>query len=197
MAIALINDAMAFAIERHGPQMYGQKPYHVHLMDTVNVLRRFFDWEALPQEFVNAAWLHDVIEDTETTREEIERAFGQTVGTLVWAVSNEPGANRAIRHALTYPKVRETMGAINVKLADRIANLEQSVSHDRFGRPPQNLFWMYNKEWGSFQRELRTRCAGESAEAALMWSYLDDLFREGHRKADKYKDLKTFGGDVG
>lgn len=187
---------MVFAVGRHGAQMYGQKPYHVHLLDAVHVLRRFYDWELLPQEFVDATWLHDVIEDTPTTRPEVEAAFGPRVGALVHAVTNEPGPNRATRHALTYPKVRDTDGAINVKLADRVANMEQSVSHDRYGRPPQNLFWMYVKEWVGFQTELRGRCRGEGPEAALMWGHLDALVEDGRRKAKLFKDLKAFKGEV-
>ena len=197
MAIELISPAAAFALERHKGQTYGKsKPYHVHLFDGVGVLRRFVDWEALPQEFVDAAWLHDVVEDTPTTLNEVEAAFGPRVAELVNAVTNEPGPNRKERHAKTYPKVISTDGAIIVKLADRIANVEQSVSYDRYGRPPQNLFWMYVKEWDEFQRMLRGKCRGEGLTGMTMWSYLVELMDEGHEKARALKDAKAFRGEV-
>lgn len=196
MAIILIGKAALFAIERHGAQLYGRKPYHVHLNDAVGVLRRFIDWDDLPQEFIDATWLHDIIEDTETTRAEIEALFGARVAELVHAVSNEPGPNRKARHALTYPKVRSVDRAITVKLADRIANVEQAVSHDRFGRPPQGLFWMYAKEWDEFQRELRGRCLGEGEPEIAMWEYLIELMQEGHEKGKKFKEMKAWRGDV-
>lgn len=196
MARELIGKASQFAITRHGAQMYGSRPYHVHLCDVAQVLRRFFDWEELPQEFIDAAWLHDTIEDTETRRWEIEAEFGHRVADLVFAVTNEPGANRKEKHAKTYPKIRDTENAITIKLADRIANLEQTVSHDRFGRPPQKLFWMYAKEWDDFQKELRGRCKGEGPTERLMWEYITEIMDEGRRKAEKLKDLKTFRGEI-
>lgn len=196
MATTLIGKAALFAIERHGEQLYGRKPYHVHLNDAVGVLRRFIDWDDLPQEFVDATWLHDIIEDTKTTREEISVLFGSRVAELVHAVSNEPGPNRKARHALTYPKVRSIDRAITIKLADRIANVEQAVSHDRFGRPPQNLFWMYAKEWNEFQKELRNCCLGEGEVESAMWQYLSELMHEGHEKGKLFKEKKAWRGEV-
>ena len=168
----------------------------MHLCDAVNVLRRFFDWEELDQDFIDATWMHDVLEDTPTKRWEIEAGFNQRVADLVYAVTNEPGANRKERHGKTYPKIRDTEGAITVKLADRIANLEQTVSHDRFGRPPSKLFSMYSKEWDDFQKELRGRCKGEGPTEKLMWEYIDEIIAEGNRKSEKLKSLKTFRGEI-
>lgn len=175
----VLNDAMLFAMNAHKEQTYGRKPYHVHLLDVVNVLRRFVDWDDLSQDMINAAWLHDVIEDTQTSYEEIKNKFGQQVADLVWAVTNEPGENRAERAKKTYPKIRNTSNAITIKLADRIANLEQCVSHDRIGRRPGGLFKMYLKEYPTFQEELRSRCRGEGATCRLMWEHIDSLFEEG------------------
>lgn len=192
MAESIINEAMKFAVDKHAAQKYGKKPYHVHLFDVVNVLRRFIDWEELPQALIDAAWLHDVVEDTDTPLFEIERVFGREVHDLVRAVTNEAGINRAERHAKTYPKIRETEGAIVLKLADRIANIEQSISHDRVGRPPSKLFGMYAKEWQSFQNELRGKCKGENENAKLMWKYLDGLMADGFRKEKQFKEFKEF-----
>ena len=165
--------------------MYGRKPYHVHLLDVIQVLRRFVEWDNLTQEMVDAAWLHDVVEDTDATVEEVKEKFGSRVAELVHAVTNEEGSNRKERHLKTYPKIRDTTGAIILKLADRIANMEQTVSHDRLGRRPGKLFNMYLKEWDGFQEALRGRCRGESATAVMMWEHLDKLFAEGEEKQRK------------
>ena len=61
-----------------------------------------------------ASWLHDVVEDTETKLKEVEEMFGPEVARLVSAVTNEDGPNRKVRHALTYPKIREA-GEKNAK----------------------------------------------------------------------------------
>lgn len=196
MANHLIGKSALFAIERHGDQKYGKKPYHVHLVDVVGVLRRFIEWDNLPQEYIDAAWLHDTIEDTSTTREEINVLFGKRVGDLVYAVTNESGMNREERHRKTYPKIRNIDHAITIKLADRIANVEQAISHDRFGRPPQKLFNMYLKEWDKFVEELKGKCTGEGDIEAMMWEYLVSLIEEGKEKLTRLKDFKSFNGEI-
>ena len=183
--VNLISEATHYAIKQHGNQKYGRKPYHVHLFDVVSVLRRFYDWSELPQPMVDAAWMHDVIEDTDKTYEEISFLFGAKTADLVFAVTNESGDNRKERHKKTYIKIRETDQAIILKLADRIANIEQSISFNRVGRRPHNLFFMYLKEWDDFQFELRGRCSGESLIATAMWNHLDMLFELGKKKIEK------------
>lgn len=182
MTTRILGEAMLFALERHDDQKYGRKPYHVHLLDVINVLRRFIDWDDLDQELVDAAWLHDVVEDTETRLEEIKARFGDRVAELVHAVTNEEGPTRKERTAKTYPKIRATSNALVIKLADRIANLEQCVSHDRLGRRPGRLFQMYLKEWDAFQEGLRGRCRGEGATCKLMWEHIERLIEEGRAK---------------
>lgn len=192
----LLSPAMHFAVRVHGNQKYGRKPYHAHLIDVVNVLRRFIDWDDLSQEMIDAAWLHDSIEDTDTTAAEIAALFGERTRELVVAVTNEQGENRKERHAKTYPKIRGVPGALLLKLADRIANIEQSISHNRVGRPPQKIFNMYLKEWNSFQEELKGRCEGEGEIEKMMWDYLTELMNEGIEKMQRFKSIKTFNGEV-
>lgn len=187
MATLLISEAAQFAIDRHGDQKYGRKPYHSHLMDVVGVLKRFVDWDELEQEMIDAAWLHDVVEDTETGLDEIFKEFGSRTGLLVRAVTNEPGRNRKERHIKTYPKIKDTDRAIILKLADRIANVENTISRDRFGRPPKGLFWMYVKDHDFFKEQLRGHCVGENETAAIMWDYLDELMQEGKEKHRRIK----------
>lgn len=191
MATKLISDATQFAIENHGDQKYGKKPYHSHLMDVVTVLRRFVDWDILEQEMVDAAWLHDVIEDTPVVSDIVFKKFGSRVGALVRAVTNEQGANRKERHLKTYPKIKDTFRAIVLKLADRIANVENTISRDRYGRPPKNLFWMYVKDHDFFVEQLRGKCNNDLAETEeMMWNYLDELMVEGKEKDRRIKDRR-------
>jgi hypothetical protein len=72
-----------------------------------------------------AIWLHDVVEDTDVKLRDIEENFGEEVALLVSAVTSEEGPSRRVRNALTYPKIRAAgPNAIRIKLADRIANVE-------------------------------------------------------------------------
>lgn len=187
MADRILGDAATFALKAHGVQRYGRKPYHVHLLDTVNVLRRFFEWDELPQAFVDAAWLHDTIEDTSTTAADIEHRFGPRVSELVIAVTNPDRliGDKATRVALLYSKIRDTSGAVNIKLADRIANVEQCISYGRVGRTPSRLFDKYSKAWPDFKRELKGLCRGEGYSAREMWDHLQMLIDLGDEEVER------------
>lgn len=164
--------AKFFATTKHGNQQYGGLPYTHHLMSVELVLRRFQEdverykkdgsaaVEADEECMLIAAWLHDVVEDTTTKVKEIAELFGDRVAELVGAVTNEPGPNRKVRAALTYPKIRSVPGAVRLKLADRIANVENGGK----------LVEMYAKEYEDFKRALYTKGQYED-----MWAHLDDL----------------------
>jgi len=139
---SLEMQARQFAEERHGVQLYGTRPYKVHLYTVRSILASFGYHDA----YAPAAWLHDVLEDTDTTREEIETNFGAQVAGLVWAVTGV-GKNRKARNASMYEKVRALPDAAVLKLADRIANVEAS-------KMDQGKLAMYEKEWPAFITEI-------------------------------------------
>lgn len=142
----LYERARKFAAERHASQMYGDQPYIVHLEAVREVLRwaGYEDGHSLSI----AAWLHDVVEDTETTIDEIRALFGENVADLVWAVTGV-GANRTERNASMYEKCRRCPRAVYLKLADRIANVEAARAND----PPK--LKMYQKEMFAFHHNLK------------------------------------------
>lgn len=150
----LEQDAREFAETRHATQRYGDRPYVVHLTAVREVLRSF----DLGGDLAIAAWLHDVLEDTATSREELRARFGADVDELVWAVTGV-GANRKERNASAYTKIRATPRAGYLKLADRIANVE--ASRDR----PDKLA-MYRSEQQRFEQAL------EGLGSEEMWNRL-------------------------
>lgn len=145
-----IKKAMELALKSHGDQKYGRCPYSKHLNDVVNCVERFgFKSEnALKDSFVEdlicAAWLHDSVEDTELTCEEIEKEIGASVADIVGRVTDEDGETREEKKAKTYPKIRGNFGATVVKLADRISNIESSFEGN------QAKFEKYVKEQDDF-----------------------------------------------
>lgn len=151
-----------YATIKHGDQKYGNLPYTHHYAGAESVLRRFPEPADEPEQLI-AIWLHDVVEDTKTKLKEIQELFGERVAELVGAVTNEAGANRKIRAALTYPKIRSTRGAVKLKLADRITNVEKGGT----------LVKMYAKEQEDFRRALYTQ-----GEHEAMWVYLENLLKE-------------------
>lgn len=155
----LVDQAREFAIKAHGDQRYGDEPYIVHLDAVANVLVEFGIRDGV---FLAGAFLHDVIEDTGVTRDDLAREFGFVVAGLVWVVTNEPGANRKERAAKTYPKIRRSGAeAVRLKLADRIANTHHSIV-----RGTRHLE-MYRKEFPAFHEALYR--AGECDD---MWERL-------------------------
>lgn len=158
-------EAVAFAIERHGNRMYGGLSYVTgHLVPVVDLLIRsgLGPLEA-------AGWLHDVVEDTNTTLDEVREQFGDGVADLVGAVTSEPGANREERNAATYPKIRAAgRNAVALKLADRICNVSACWANS-----DKRLF-MYAKEYPDFREALRV-VDQHGWEVGGLWNRLDRL----------------------
>lgn len=161
MSLAL-QAAQALAATAHEGQMYGDQPYTKHLAEVVGVLERF---KIDDTDLLVAGWLHDSVEDTDTTLETIELMFGRRVKDLVYRVTNEEGKNRKERHEKTYPKIQASDDAITLKLADRIANTEASILQNDEGKMK-----MYAKEYEGFKKKLYKRGTHDA-----MWRHLDFL----------------------
>lgn len=130
----LFNEARAFAVKSHGDQKYGVYPYAIHLGSVISILMRF-NVELSNAYHLNllvAAWLHDVLEDTEITRTELEEKFGNAVAEIVYTLSDNKGSSRTERKADFYKKIAKNEEAIIVKLADRISNVEFSIIHGNY-----------------------------------------------------------------
>lgn len=163
--------AQDFASIVHFGQNYGTYQYTHHLILVDHALGSFgFALDAEPHLFV-AAWLHDVIEDTSISYEQIVHGFGQKIGDIVYAVTNEAGKNRRERHEKTYPKIRANRDALVIKLADRIANVEFSRDTD------SGLLGMYRKEWPGFYEALFDPTETDQ-RVIRMWRHLGELLGE-------------------
>jgi (p)ppGpp synthase/HD superfamily hydrolase len=169
---ASIDEATRFAAARHGDQTYGNGLYTDHLAAAAAVAERF---GVRDPEVLAAVWLHDVIEDTvppgdeeaegrAALRTEIAGRFGPRTAALVWAVTDRPGRNRKARAALTYPAIAAEPGATQVKLFDRIANVEQGIAT----RSP--MLRMYVDEQPAFREALY-----REGENEALWKHLDEL----------------------
>lgn len=162
MINSLVEKAKCFAHAAHSNQMYGPYSYTKHLFDVVRVL----DNHDMKNDYIiAAAWLHDVLEDTNTTFEELMIDYGRNIARLVYAVTDEPGENRAERHARTHPKILAAgREATAIKLADRIANATFSKEHNH------SMLAMYQSEYPVFKQKLRI-----PGELKTLWASLDLL----------------------
>jgi (p)ppGpp synthase/HD superfamily hydrolase len=156
------DKAKEFAIAKHGAQKYGAHPYSYHLAQVSQVLNEF---GYLGDEAIAAAgWLHDVLEDTPTTYSMLASEFGNEVADIVFAVTSEPGKNRADRFRNTAPKIQSNKKALIVKLADRIANTEASLQTN------PKLYKMYLKEFPLFKELLYNP---QDVELMPLWNRLE------------------------
>lgn len=158
----VVDRARRLALAAHGEQRYGAEPYRVHLEHVEEVLMRFPHDDVMRA----AAWLHDTVEDTPLTLEEVAREVGDEVAAIVAAVTDEPGASRKVRKAATLVKLAAAGAAARaVKLADRIANVEASIAHGR-----GDLYAMYAGEHADFRAALHV-----AGELDPQWAHLDGL----------------------
>ena len=135
----LVARARAFAIREHRRidhrRKYSNQPYDVHLEAVAKLVAEVTD----DPEMIAAAWLHDVVEDTPMTRDDVEREFGSAVARLVDELTDvsRPGdGNRAVRKAIDRAHLAAASPrAKTVKLADLTDNARDICRHDAaFGR---------------------------------------------------------------
>ena len=140
----LVTRARELALEAHGDQRYGSRPYHVHL-DAVAELVREHGEEAQV-----VAYLHDVVEDTPVELGAIAEEFGQRVADCVAILTDPPGGSREERKRTTYSRMARVSGdlelALIVKAADRLANLRACVADGN-----DELLAVYKEEHATFR----------------------------------------------
>ena len=124
---ALINRAYVFSMQAHGSQKRASgDPYYSHPIEVAGILTDL----RLDDETIATAILHDTIEDTVATHEEIEAKFGPNVARLVDGVTklskieaqteNERAAENLRKFLLA---MSDDIRVLLVKLADRLHNM--------------------------------------------------------------------------
>lgn len=135
MSLAL--RAKQFATEAHNSiaqkRKYTGEPYIVHPEDVVAILTRLSD-KPPTEEMIAAAWLHDVVEDTPVTLDDVRAKFGSKVADLVDQVtdrSRPEHGSRAVRKAIDRSHIAcGTPEAKSIKLADLISNSASITQYD-------------------------------------------------------------------
>lgn len=131
---SLEERARRYATEVHAAagqrRKYTNEPYIVHPAAVVELVRSVTDNENM----LAAAWLHDTVEDTGTTLDDIEQQFGAEVSALVGMLtdSQQPQAkNRAARKVAHFRHTADAApDAQTIKLADIIDNTRAIVQYD-------------------------------------------------------------------
>ncbi len=124
---ALLNKAYVYAMQKHGFQKRASgDPYFSHPLEVAAILVDMH----LDEATIAVALLHDTIEDTSATRQEIDELFGADIGKLVEGLTKLKKLDLVSRKAEQAENLRKLLLAISedvrvllVKLADRLHNM--------------------------------------------------------------------------
>ena len=119
----LVKNAELFAKKKHSGMMRkdGTTPYSKHLEDVVNRLKSL---GVIDEELLCAGWLHDTIEDTDTTFDDLFEQFGSRIAVLVSTLSKDMSLTRKKREQVYVKQLKEaSFDAKLIKLCDISANL--------------------------------------------------------------------------
>ena len=168
--------ALDFAARKHAGQKRkgaAAAPYVNHLAEVADMLARATDGR--DSVLVLAGLLHDILEDTDTTRDELERAFGAEVAALVAEVSDDETLPKAERKRLQVTTAAgKSPRAKMLKLADKTSNMSAIASD-----PPAGWSVARRLDYIHWARDVAAHCRGVNARleagfdaahaAALAW----------------------------
>jgi len=171
--IRLVSEAADLAARRHNGMARkgrGNEPYINHLAEVANLLATAT--EGADAELVAAGWLHDSIEDTETTREELAEKFSERVAALVVECTDDmslPKAERRRRQVVDAPK--KSASAKLIKIADKVSNIGARIHDDPTAEERDDL-----ADYTGWAEQVVAGCQGGNA-------WLDTTFDNTVRKA--------------
>ncbi|WP_337186632.1 bifunctional (p)ppGpp synthetase/guanosine-3',5'-bis(diphosphate) 3'-pyrophosphohydrolase [Phenylobacterium sp.] len=147
---AILNRAYVYAMRQHGSQKRASgDPYFAHPIEVAGILTDY----RLDTETIVTALLHDVIEDTDATREQVAELFGAEVAELVEGVTKLSKLELSQEHLRQAENLRKFILAISkdvrvllVKLADRLHNMrtlhfiKQAAKRERIARETLDIY---------------------------------------------------------
>ena len=174
-----IREAFELAREAHAPQTRKTgEPYILHPIAVADICARELNLDA---NSIIAAFLHDVVEDTPYTIDDIKARFGDDVAFLVRVVTKQKKEKYAVskqvdNYRQMLNSVQYDIRALLVKLADRLHNMRTLSSMrpdkqmkiagetDYFYAPLANRLGLYHVKTELENLSLRFRCPHEYAE---------------------------------
>jgi (p)ppGpp synthase/HD superfamily hydrolase len=144
---ATIQEAIDFAREKHKGKLddEGKDYFEAHCCQVAELAKILRPTDT---EFIQAAYLHDVLEDTDTTNGELAKMFGQRVSGLVLAVTHE-GEKKT---GYFFPRLIATLknkDAFILKLLDRASNLSRMSAwplERQLQYLKKSIFWKVKRE---------------------------------------------------
>ncbi len=157
----LILRAVAFAAHKHRDQRRKDKeasPYINHPIELAHVL--WDEGEVRDPLVIAAALLHDTLEDTETSWQELRGEFGEEIADIVLEVTDTKWIRKELRKRLQVAKAKHSSEQARlVKLADKICNVR-----DLGTRAPAGWSLERIRQYYDWAREVVDRLRGTHAE---------------------------------
>jgi guanosine-3',5'-bis(diphosphate) 3'-pyrophosphohydrolase len=156
LAAQLLN-ALTFAARKHRDQRRKDaeaSPYINHPIEVAEILARIGGVEDIT--VLQAALLHDTVEDTKTSPAELEREFGPTVRKLVEEVTDDKSLPKPERKRLQVEHAPHlSPRAKLIKLADKICNVRDVATS-----PPERWTLPRRQAYFDWAREVVDRLRG-------------------------------------
>ncbi len=147
---ALIDRAYVYAVRMHGTQTRASgDPYFAHPIEVAGILTDY----RLDTATIVTALLHDVIEDTDVTRADVDRLFGEEIAELVEGVTKLSRLEATADHKRQAENLRKFILAVSkdvrvllVKLADRLHNMrtlgfiKSAAKRERIARETLDIY---------------------------------------------------------
>lgn len=160
--LKLLLKALAFAANKHKDQRrkdMDSSPYINHPISLVNILCN--EAQVTDVTTICGALLHDTVEDTETTAEELEREFTEAIRDIVMDVTDDKGLLKEQRKQAQIDHATQISDRAKlVKLADKISNMRDVLEN-----PPAN--WSLQRRQAYFDWALQVVDPMRGAHAAL------------------------------
>ncbi len=126
-----LQDALITAIQSHHNQTRkcGVLPYVIH---PIEVMKTLWNWGVRDEATLIAALLHDTLEDTSLTEEEIQVEFGEYVCTLVKELTFKDGSKKDYLQSFK----DKSIDSLLIKVADRVCNVHDFMQDNiPYARP--------------------------------------------------------------
>jgi guanosine-3',5'-bis(diphosphate) 3'-pyrophosphohydrolase len=177
--VVALARALDFAARKHAGQRrkgMAAEPYVNHLADVARMVAEATEGEDTVA--VVAALLHDTIEDTGTTREELEREFGSAVAAVVAEVTDDKTLPKAERKRLQVASAPgKSARAKMIKLADKTSNLRSITAS-----PPVGWDWQRQRDYFDWAERVADGCRGVNP---TLESWFDAASAEGVAALDR------------
>ncbi|HMF89301.1 MAG TPA: HD domain-containing protein [Candidatus Angelobacter sp.] len=164
--------AARFAAEQHASQKrkgHAAEPYINHLIEVAELVAA--SSPVLDTNLVMAAFLHDTIEDTGVTAQELEQRFGSDVTALVLEATDDKSLPKETRKALQVESApHKSVRAQTLKLADKISNLRSLLAS-----PPSDWSSERKRQYCEWARQV---VSGFTSPNAFLLAQFEDAYAQ-------------------